>query len=397
MGSNASAGANTAACWNSATLNGTTLYKIGDCPGTPADIAEWYASENDVQPGDAVALSIQGFTYEAFGADPYTHQESTLGTRHTNVLKKAQPGDHVIGIISTGAFQTFGEDIKNAVDTSNRNDIKAVPLALTGRVPANIDITGSSIAAGDKLMVTSNGKIAKASGTGTTLGTALESWSEGSSTNQIMVLVSEGFTADGFDNNSASDSGQLNTRLTTLEGAFDTIVRASLTASDSGILASFNDVKTNALSVLGDTVLSNTVVNGKLNVGAMTFDNVDQSINAVGTLKIQSLALGNIEFEGGLVTIDTLGNVTVNSVTASKYIVAGASAGTSTLASGNTDIFVNSAAVTPDSLVFVTPKQALSTPLAVTQKQDGVGFNVSISSTAGSNIDFDWFIMDKTN
>lgn len=400
MGSNASAGANTAVCWNSATKNGATVYQLGDCPGTPADIAEWYAAESNVQPGDAVALSNQSFTYEAGGADPYTNQVTSLGIRTTNVLKKAQPGDHVVGVISTGAFQTFGEDIKGAVETSNNASIKAVPLALTGRVPTNIDSSSPSINAGDRLMVTANGKVTKAFGTGSTLGTALESWNTGSSQSQIMVLVEEGFVAEGFENNNASSSGQLavvDARLTTLENDFDTIVRSSLTATDSGILANFDDVKTNTLSVLGDTILSDTVINGKLNVGTLTFDNIDQSINAVGTLKIQSLALGNIELQGGLVVIDTLGNVVVNTITAQQYKVAGASAGVGTLTSGSTSVVINTSAVSANSLIFVTPKVAVTKPLAVTTKVVGSSFTVSVSSSLPQNVDFDWWIVEKTN
>jgi hypothetical protein len=129
----------------------------------------------------------------------------------------------------------------------------------------------------------------------------------------------------------------------------------------------------------------------------MTFDNVDQSINAVGVLKIQSLALGNIEFQGGLVTIDTMGNVVVNTITAQKYNVAGASAGTAVLPSGTTEITVSTNMVTPQSLIFVTPKQALAYPMAVTEKVEGDHFVVSVSNAEAIDIEFDWFIVDKLN
>jgi hypothetical protein len=114
-------------------------------------------------------------------------------------------------------------------------------------------------------------------------------------------------------------------------------------------------------------------------------------------LKIQSLALGNIEFQGGLVTIDTTGNVVVNSITSQKYKVAGASAGQATLPANTTEIIIASSMVTPDSLIFVTPKKALSYPMAVIEKTDGVGFKVAVSQSEAHDIDFDWFIVDKTN
>lgn len=155
------------------------------------------------------------------------------------------------------------------------------------------------------------------------------------------------------------------------------------------------DIRTTNLSVLGDTILGDTIINGKLNVGTLIFDSLANSIDAVGTLKIQSLALGNIELQGGLVTIDTSGNVSAKEVTSQKYSVAGASAGNATISSGQKSVFVSSSSVTSNSLIFVTPKKTTNEPLSVTSKTSGSGFRVEIPNNASGNIDFDWWIVEK--
>jgi hypothetical protein len=77
-------------------------------------------------------------------------------------------------------------------------------------------------------------------------------------------------------------------------------------STDSATIATDSAIFKN-MTVLGNTVLGDTVVNGKLNIGMLTLDNTDSSINAIGTLKLQSLALGGIDIMNGLVTIDTGG------------------------------------------------------------------------------------------
>lgn len=72
------------------------------------------------------------------------------------------------------------------------------------------------------------------------------------------------------------------------------------TATDSSFLVS--------LSVLGNTILGDTVVNGVLDVGILSFDNLAGSINSIGPLKLQPLALGSIEFVGNIVEINKDGN-----------------------------------------------------------------------------------------
>ncbi|MGH7245515.1 MAG: hypothetical protein ACREGI_01110, partial [Candidatus Levyibacteriota bacterium] len=66
---------------------------------------------------------------------------------------------------------------------------------------------------------------------------------------------------------------------------------------------------------LGPTSLADTSVTGQLSVGGNLIL-ADNSINVLGAdLQIQPLRQGGVEFEGGLIAIDTDGNLTVNGKT----------------------------------------------------------------------------------
>ncbi len=366
--------------------NGAGLDELTDCAGSVgADYMEMYPVSQNANKGTIVATSNEYTT-------------TTQGQKLSKLVPSTSSYQgNVVGIMSdpadAGDFNSTGYNVKPEDNPQ--------PVALSGRVQVKIASTSDAINTGDFITTSSEaGRGMKATGAGVVIAKALEPWTPNSGQDTILVFVQNTWFDPIAQSNSASGSGdlaQITNQLSVLQSDFDTLVKTSLTATTSGILANFSDVKTSSLSVLGDTVLADTVINGKLNVGAMTFDNVEQSINAAGVLKIQSLALGNIEFQGGLVTIDTTGNVVVNSITSQKYKVAGASAGQATLPANTTEIIIASSMVTPDSLIFVTPKKALSYPMAVVEKTDGVGFKVAVSQSEAHDIDFDWFIVDKTN
>jgi hypothetical protein len=170
-----------------------------------------------------------------------------------------------------------------------------------------------------------------------------------------------------------------------LQSSFD--LSSPAEATNSSFLTS--------LTVLGDSVLGDTVVNGRLDIGILSFDNQEASIDAIGVLKIQPLALGNIEFMGGLVTIDTSGNLIANEITANKYKVSGNSAGSDYIGSGQTSVWVETDAVHPNSLIFITPTTIANSPLSVTEKSPGSGFRVETEKPTDKNIHFDWWIIES--
>jgi hypothetical protein len=242
------------------------------------------------------------------------------------------------------------------------------PVALVGRVPVKISTSSASIAIGDYITSSSEpGLGMKATKAGMVVGRALEPWSCEDSSSlcrdslEVFVevkyflgpLTSDGYLDTGgkfavndlkladsenifgrlfdvFKNQELADiatnSGEIDTTAS-LEGTLTDefslsqalgalltrieIVEAdvtllqnqellgSLTASGGGTLISDQ-------SVLGATVISPT-----LDVGIMSFNGLVGSINALGPLQIQPLALGDVEFLGGMITIDQKGNLNI--------------------------------------------------------------------------------------
>jgi len=176
MGTNTTLGTSTAVCWEAATINGATLYKLGDCSGSPADLAELYPITNgkiknqnekleDVpEAGDVVAIGEALPKYVT--SDGVNHQTYYVEKSRAAYDRKT------IGVVSTKSWQVMGEDILEWAEA-------AVPVALTGRVPVKIASTSEPISAGDLLAPSDEpGKAMKATTPGgTTIGKALESWS----------------------------------------------------------------------------------------------------------------------------------------------------------------------------------------------------------------------------
>jgi hypothetical protein len=324
-----------------------------------ADVAEYFEKDGEVSMGDIIGISPA-----------------------TGLARKYQSGDSLLG-----AYSTKPGFVGNRPESMTDEEIqsKYALVGLVGQIEVHVNTTGGNILPGDPITVSqTSGVGTKANGSGVILGTAIQGYSNSDSNAQgtIMVYVNKSWYGGSLASGSPSS-----TDMSFLAQAF--------TATDSGVIANLSKVTTNSLTVLSDTILSDTVINGKLNIGTLTFDNVNQSMNAVGTLKIQDLALGNIEFLGGLITFDTSGNIQAQTVTANKYKVAGASAGTATLSSGQTSIFVESSQVTEDSLIFVTATSVANSPLTVLNKQSGSGFTVSVSQSSNQPITFNWFIVDK--
>jgi len=215
-----------------------------------------------------------------------------------------------------------------------------------------------------------------------------ETGEDGRKHTKISVLF-ESFAKNNLSQDGLASSGDVNSRLALLESQM-----ALLTPHEADT-DSFVDLAVTDLTVLGDAVLGDVVISGTLNVGAIQIDATNNSIDAIGTLKIQEMALGNIEFMGGLISFDTNGNVMVNEITANKYNVAGASAGTATLPAEATEIFIDTTAVSENSLIFVTPKKALIYPLSVVEKEAGVGFRVGVAVSEAEDVEFDWWIVDR--
>lgn len=361
-----------------------TVYGISSS-FTIDDIAENFpTADSSMAPADIVSLDYRSIPS---GANPEEYE--------TEFVKKATSSDNanLLGIISEKPAVLLGGWKQNRDPRS----AKEVAVALSGRVPVKVTSQNGNIQPGD--LITAGpipGVGVKATSTSQSIiGKALDKYEsvDTKAIGKVLVFVNTQWSQSLADQGSAD----LTNRVNSLEGQLALLQTQLDLGNQTTDTASFTDLTVTNLSVLGDTILGDTVVNGKLNVGTIQIDNVENSIDAIGTLKLQPLALGNIEFLGGLIMFDTEGNIVANEITVNKYNVAGASAGTSTISAYSKKIFVETTAVTNESLVFVTAKRAVTFPLAVTTKEAGSGFWVELPASQSQPLDFDWFIVDKAN
>ena len=290
----------TAVCYESNVINGATVYELTDCDGTPADLAEYYPilSSAEIESGNIVSIGPMIGSYEK--SDGKTGQAYSVEKATVETARK------MIGIVSTKAHTIMGEDVLDWAE-------KAVAVGLTGRLPVIISSTSSPIEPGDFLTASDEpGKAMKAEemDLGYIIGKALEAWSPDNPTDTILVYLNQsvniGKLLAGGDLETDSE-----TRITELEAKL-ALFESELLLSSEGITGETdNSTFFTDLNVLGSTVLSDTVINGTLTIGTLALDGLDNSINAVGTLKLQPLALAPIEFVGGAIEMDQDGNLDI--------------------------------------------------------------------------------------
>ncbi len=396
-----------------------TAYEIRDCSGAPtSDYAEIYPLADGVDYGDVVATGQT--TVPVKVADE--NGNITNQTIETSKLVKSNIAyqNNVIGIVSDNYndFTSAGHNVVNDADNPK-------PVALNGRVPVKVAYDSTDIAPGDYLTTSSSepGKAMKATGAGYVIGKALNFWTHGTNTPTVLVFVNA-FYYPGLDvanlnnpqqtqtttdygpqitdlasrvtaleanqnsNNSTASASLLssidliNTKMDYLQNQIDLLKTATGSADVLGTATSSGTFTT--LGVTGETVLSDTVINGKLTVGTLTLDNAGNSINAAGVLKIQDLALGNIEFLGDKIEMDTNGDFKVT-----NGVIVGNDKfrGNEVISSGQTFIQVNKTGIWDNapSTIQVTP--SYKSQVWVTNiTQDGFTINVSSTPTTDANL-----------
>lgn len=407
IGSNTTLTTSTATCWESKTRNGATVYHISDCTGTPADYAEQYPVSEGISYGDIVTL----------GTEDVVDNE---GEKIKRLVKATKEYDqNAIGVVSNN-----WHDFTSAGSASLDKEDNPMPVALSGRVPVKVASYSEVIEPGDFITTSGEpGRAMKAIKSGYVIGKALEAWSNDKET--VMVFVNNTF----YSGLALNESGEItnNQELAPGESESQLTTETQEVATDSGLVRDIEELKTKVSELEGKltllesqqilgtatssalpdtnyeplatgsaelTTLGDTVVTGILNVGTLQFDSLTNSIDAIGILSLQPLALGEIKFLGGLITFDTKGNVTAKEIQAEKYVVLGESAGHSILPAGSTKIEIATNQVTTDSLILVTPTTITNRQLIVTKKEEGVGFTVEVNSMQLEDVEFDWFIVD---
>ena len=139
---------------NDGTCNASTTGRITSVESFTgnSDLAEMYFSNQSLTPGELVTMAGDLSVVRAV-------EDASLP---------------ILGVVSTKPGLTLGFD-----DTSTRRGERGFPIALSGRVPVQLSTENGPIKKGDRLMLSSLPGIAmKATGTGMTVGIALEDFNE---------------------------------------------------------------------------------------------------------------------------------------------------------------------------------------------------------------------------
>ncbi len=339
-------------CHSGTDVDGATFTDrdIVACNDGPNDLAEWYAGDSTLVAGDITQMGSRTYTYESSGAVPETGIVYSLGQETINVMERATNSNSMIGIISTAPWQTFGSDIKVALKNSADPTIKAIPIALKGRVPVNMAPDSPAISAGDSLTLSSTypGKATKANSNDVIVGKALQSWSTGIP--QLLVYISDGV----YDPSSTSGSPS----------------SPDVTTWDEYKLQNGQN-----LFALTDTITSSTL---QINVSELI---IPGSVTVQGNLTV-----------AGLITTDSLeaSNVTTNNLSTNR-VTLNNNSGTVTVIAGQTIINVPNIEISINSVVNVTPDEFVQYKVV---KTAGIGFDIILSAPVATNVQFDYIIVE---
>ena len=124
------------------------------------DLAEWYETEEGVEMGDMVSFGEQSFTYITDRGDKRT----------IPILKKAELGEKIFGVVSSKPGLQMGKDIIGQARSP-------LPIAFTGRVPTKISTRDGPIKKGDLLKASSiPGVAVRTDKAGEIIGAAMEDY-----------------------------------------------------------------------------------------------------------------------------------------------------------------------------------------------------------------------------
>lgn len=448
--------------------DGNTDVEFRECSSTPGDIAEYYAAEANLHPGDVVVIKdIEG--------------KQTLVRTQTPYDKDA------VGIVSTFPVGQFGKPL--GYETISE-EYHPVAIGLVGKLPVKVSTKNGDIKIGDPITTSDIlGVAMKARKNGKILGYALESFDdsvkvsdgvrrqeaereqavmkfnldpedpEEEGVGKILIfinltwynpqnlaldeagnviltsgdestpttLLSESSASSLFDNlqtqldslssqvaslsaslegslspspETASISATLNnleSRVGFLEGMLLTQPDASSEASIASSSATLDELTVSGKANFFDVNILNTFTSGLLTIDGIASDGA--TLSTIGVpLKIQDNLSANVEIMGGKVKIDTKGNLTVEETVKAKKFevdttdVAAASAGRAEIPIGETEIEIETSALTDKSLIFATPE---NTPVPISTEKTGQNiFVIRIPEALPAKLKVNWWIIN---
>jgi len=342
-----------------------------------ADYSEQFLRADDVESAEVVALGAS----EALKVE----RGSTANV------------DRVIGVTSTSPAFTIGEEF----DTTTGK----IPVALAGRTPVKISASSAPIQIGDTLTASQEpGKATKATRPGRTIGKALESWTPNSGKDRILMFIANSWSDPGqflaFDESgNLTVSGTITAQnVVVKDNPVDTLAPeiANLRTDIASISAELAQLKLNTsplsfpspiigegsggeiwvyatesgkLTSIFDTQVPSLTITGKLQVGLLSFDDLEASISSLtGTITVK----GDLAVSGSIKVL-------------------GASAGKAIIPAGSLDLSIDNSLASTTSAIFVTPED----PVAVSGQSTQSGqLTVRIPQALSTDLKFQWWIVN---
>lgn len=360
---------------------------------TPVNVI---SANGPIHKGDQISISaVRGIGQKALGSGyvvGYALEDFVPGVSASNIcpsqIKDADGNTAVCGSVMTfiqpGWFDATSQIVKAVNDNNNQ---------ITFGLNTNGEVTDSTISA----VATSSAEFTLPDWLGKladpvramqkAIVANIESGSikaKSVTTDSLNVTNNNYVNRDLFKANEASISAQIDaikSRIDTLETQipFPATAAASISTSSASLMQTLN--------VLGNSLLSDTFVNGKLSIGIITVDNQNGSIDAIGKLKLQPLALGSIEFQNNSIEIDTKGNLNIK-----KGVIMGNSSirDAVEVPFGQTTIKVVKTWDSAPATVILTP--SYQTTVWATDVTDK-GFTINVSNTTSNTQKIYWQAM----
>ncbi|OGC98011.1 hypothetical protein A2634_03670, partial [Candidatus Amesbacteria bacterium RIFCSPHIGHO2_01_FULL_48_32] len=371
-----------------------------------------FLNGNGLTVGRIAATTGIGVSYDTTGADfaeyfvKNANEIFTTGdlvsVTENSATKSTSPYDSdMIGVVSSQPGFKSGEEGPDKV-----------LVGIVGQVPVNLASYSPPIKKGDFLTSsTEPGRATRAIRPGYVVGKALENWTPGSGTNQVLVYLSVSWT-DSYDYFAFDDSGNVTVKgdlsAQNLKIVGDEIINLksstiNLEAQVASLSAQLNTLSLSqtsnqfpadpnwTLSTDSGRLVSNSPImapgatfTGQVSIGTLIFDDLAGDIRS---------ATGLLSLNFGAAILDEFGNLKITgSLTADKINISGPSLGTATIPSGVTILGIETDAVSTASAIFATP---IDTPIPVSALATDSGrFVLKIPTPLPTALKISWWIVN---
>ncbi|MEZ6255277.1 MAG: hypothetical protein R3B92_00655 [Patescibacteria group bacterium] len=351
-----------------------------------------------------VSINMSGADYaELFDGDRSTVATgSIIGFAYDgSKVGPATAGTPILGVLSV-AHATLG----NWFD-GWENSTQHIPVGLLGQIPVKVTGLNGDIKVGDPIAVDPSvaGRGIKAASSGYIVGYALEDSKSNLNTDEdvIKVYVSPTYYTQPQESVVAQNTSiaGASTMINDLKDLLDSLVLKTAVVDDLTVTTLEGN-----LNVLGSVTVTDLYATNSVNLGTLSLSGTANALNVEGkpcgedselcssqTLYLQKNLAGNIDFFDSAIVFKPNGDITVEgTINVGSIAISGNSVGTATIDSGDTEVIVQTSAVSKDSKIFLTPVSNVVPVTYKDKKEDE--FTIEIAEPIEDSLDIDWWVVN---